>query len=226
MLCCSQWEFRLKALRCSPTDLGGTFQVVGQGHTSSSSPPWWQSILPVGFSWLVCRVYLIKVQPLQLFSNSRHVFILISACCQQVFPQKYPYRTIPSSAIICRHLLLCSEVESNGQKVLREQPCKYINSNFSLKCCLCLIILHRKCWCSPPSNHPCFVLLLIKSAVFSLNLKEFFSSHGAGAAKCPCLGRGWGWRISLLDVETNALIKFTAWVTTFPLDSWEIVVYV
>lgn len=31
-------------------------------------------------------VYLIKVQPLQLVWNSRHVFILISACCQQVFP--------------------------------------------------------------------------------------------------------------------------------------------
>lgn len=86
MLCCSQWKFRLKPLRCSLTDSGGTSQAVGQGHTSSSSPPWWQSILPVGFSCLVCSVYLIKVQPLQLVWNSRHVFILISACCQQVFP--------------------------------------------------------------------------------------------------------------------------------------------
>lgn len=164
MLCCSLWEFGLKALRCSPTDSGGTSQVVGQGHTSSSSPPWWHSILPVGFSWLVCCVYLIKVQPLQLFWNSRHVFILISECCQQVFPQKCPYWTIPSSAIVCRHLLLCSEVESSGQKVLREQPCQCISTYFSLECCLCLIILHRKCWCSPPSNHPCIVLLLCCSS--------------------------------------------------------------
>lgn len=80
------WKFSLKLLRCSLTDSGGSCQAVGQGHPSSSSPPWWQSTLPVGFSCRVCCVYLIKVQPLQLLWNSRHVFILISVCCQQVFP--------------------------------------------------------------------------------------------------------------------------------------------
>lgn len=120
-------------------------------------------------------------------------------------------------------LLLRSEVKSSVQKVLRIQSCKYINTYFSSKCHLYLIILYRKRWCYPAlptaeptpvlscssrldeTNQICFIFLELEGIFLLLPC-------GAGAAKCPCLGRGWGWRTFLLDVETNTLIIFTAFL--------------
>lgn len=66
------------------------------------------------------------------------------------------------------------------------------------------------CSCAAPQQISIFLEL---EGVFLLSV------HGAGAAKCPCLGRGWGWTTSLLGVEINALSKFTAGLAASPLHS-------
>lgn len=130
-------------------------------------------------------------------------------------------------------LLLSSEGKSSVQKVLRVQSCKYINNCFSSKCHLCLMILYRRRWCYPAlpitepplycaaptrldeTNQICFIICELEG-IFLL------SPCSAGAAKCPCLGRGCRWRTFLFDVETNTLIIFatflmcTRWMTPPP----------
>lgn len=111
--------------------------------------------------------------------------------------------TVTFSALLCTvsPLLSSKEVKRGIQKVLKEPSCKYANAYFSFKRCLCLTEsvdatqgsspLNSLLHCASPAhldetNQICFSILELEGFLCFFLL----SPYSAGAAKCPCLGRG------------------------------------